>query len=89
MYWLAMKRATVTIGDELEAAPQAYLAKQEVALSLTAIVQAALREFLARRGFVPSGKPYRIDPAPKGSGRHDVSIRHDEFLAADEPHNSR
>jgi len=48
---------------------------------LTAVVQAALREYLSRRGAHPPKKPLRITPAPKGSGRRDVSRRHDEHLA--------
>jgi hypothetical protein len=49
-----MKRATITLSDELEAELDAYLAGQEVIPSLTSIVQAALRSFLAeRRGHRP------------------------------------
>jgi hypothetical protein len=77
-----MKRATVTIGDDLEANLDAYLRQQEVSPALTAVMQAALQEFLARRGFVPGAKKLRITPAKKGSGAKDVSLHHDRYLAS-------
>jgi hypothetical protein len=44
-----MKRATITLTDELEAELEAYRAGQEVPPSLTSLVQVALRSFLAER----------------------------------------
>lgn len=44
-----MRRATVTISDELEASLDAFLGQQESVPPLTAVVQAALREYLAAR----------------------------------------
>ena len=81
--WGRMKRATVTISDELEASLDAYMGQQEVSPSLTAVVQTALREYLARRGFDQSTRRFRITPARKGSGSRDVSIRHDRYLAGE------
>jgi metal-responsive CopG/Arc/MetJ family transcriptional regulator len=78
-----MKRATVTINDELEASLDAYMGQQEVSPSLTAVVQTALREYLARRGYDQKPKTFRIAPARKGSGYRDVSVRHDRYLAGD------
>lgn len=75
-----MRRATVTIADDLEASLDAYMDQQEVAPALTAVVQTALREYLARRGFDKSNAPLRITPARKGSGTRDVSVRHDHYL---------
>lgn len=78
-----MKRATITIPDELEAKLQEYVRRQEVPPALTAVVQAALREFLEQRerseehGF----RPFRITPASRGSGLSDVSVNHDKYLA--------
>jgi hypothetical protein len=46
-------------------------------------VQAALREYLARRGAAAPAHPLRITPAKKGSGKSDVSQRHDRYFAAD------
>lgn len=76
-----MKRATVTISDELEANLDAYIRQQEVSPALTAVVQAALQEFLAKRGFVSGARRLRITPAGKGSGAKDVSAHHDRYLA--------
>ena len=76
-----MKRATITLDDQLEAALAAYGKRQEVPPLLSSVVQAALREYLARRGVVAPPKPFQITPAKKGSGKRDVSVRHDEYLA--------
>jgi hypothetical protein len=57
-----------------------YMNQQEVTPALTAVVQAALREYLARRGYTSTGK-FHITPARKGSGSRDASIRHDYYLA--------
>lgn len=76
-----MKRATITISDELEPALDAYLTRQDVAPALTALVHAALTEFLGKRGFTTQPKKLRITPSSSGSGRHDVSINHDKYLA--------
>jgi hypothetical protein len=77
-----MKRATVTIPDDLEKAVDSYVRAQEAPPPLTAVVQAALREYLAERGFLQGpARPLRITPARQGSGRHDVSEAHDRYLA--------
>ncbi|MDP9411330.1 MAG: hypothetical protein M3P70_12715 [Actinomycetota bacterium] len=78
-----MKRATITLPDELEEALEAYRRSQDVPLALTALTQAALREYLAKRGFLPppSGRSFGITPAGRGSGTGDVSSRHDRYLA--------
>jgi hypothetical protein len=77
-----MKRATVTIPDDLEKAVDSYVRAQEAPPPLTAVVQAALREYLAERGYLRApARPLRITPAQKGSRRHDVSLAHDRYLA--------
>jgi hypothetical protein len=75
-----MKRATITLADDVEASLDAYIRRQETPPVLTGVVQAALREFLARRGFSAPAKPLRITPARKGSGKRDVSLRHDDYF---------
>ncbi len=45
-----MKRATITLNDELERAVDACLRDQEARPSLTAVVQTALRQYLSERG---------------------------------------
>jgi len=76
-----MRRATVTIGDDVESSLDAYLRQQEVAPALTAVLQAALKEYLARRGFTPGERRLRITPARRGSGTKDASVAHDRYLA--------
>jgi len=44
-----MRRATITLPDDLEAEVEEYLARQEAPPSLTSLVQAALRRFLGER----------------------------------------
>ena len=77
-----MKRATITLNDELERVVDAYLCDQEARPSLTAVVQTALRRYLSERGYVRPAKRLRITPARRGSGRKDVSQRHDHYLTA-------
>jgi hypothetical protein len=76
-----MKRSTITLPDDLTAGLQAYTERQEVEPTLTAVVQAALREYLGRRGIGGTPKTLRITPARKSSGKRDVSVRHDQYLA--------
>jgi Arc/MetJ-type ribon-helix-helix transcriptional regulator len=78
-----MKRATITIPDDLEAKLEEYVRRQDVPPALTAVVQAALREFLEKRegSEEPEFRPFRITPAKKGSGLSDVSINHDKYFA--------
>ena len=78
-----MKRATVTLPDDLERALEAYRRSQGVPLHLTALTQAALREYLTKRGFLASSaeRPFVITPVEKGSGTNDVSANHDRCLA--------
>jgi hypothetical protein len=76
-----MRRATVTISDDIEAALDSYIKQQEAAPSFTAVVQAALKEYLAGRGYLAAARKLRITPARKGSGSRDVSLRHDRYLA--------
>lgn len=79
-----MKRATVTIGGDLETALQSYVSRQEGKPSFTSVVQAALREYLTRRGAAPPPNRLRISPAQKGSGKSNVSRRHDHYFAGNE-----
>jgi hypothetical protein len=75
-----VKRATITLPDDLEAGLDAYLLQQEAAPAFTTVMQSALREYLDRRGFGPRSKRLRVTPA-KGSGARDVSLHHDRYLA--------
>lgn len=76
-----MKRATMTIPDDLEEAVDNYIKSQDAPPALTAVVQAALREYLRERGFLRPYRPLKITPALRGSGRSDVSQNHDLYFA--------
>lgn len=61
-----MKRATITLLDDLEQALERFADEQAVPVQLTAIVQAAVREYLGERGYLPSASKLRIRPAKRG-----------------------
>jgi hypothetical protein len=81
-----MRRATITLPDDLEAELESYLETQDAAPSLTSLIEAALRRYLrekqleARQYRAPAG-PLRITPAKKGSGAADVALEHDRYFA--------
>jgi hypothetical protein len=79
-----MKRATMTLPDELAEAAERYIRAQEAPPALTTVMQAALREYLRERGFLRPYRPLKITPVPRGSGRSDVSVDHDRYFAEDE-----
>ena len=56
-----MRRATVTIPDGLEKALDSYARDLEFPPSLAAVMQAALKEYLSRRGYPPPGEPVYED----------------------------
>jgi len=74
-----MKRATVTLPDDLAEAVEQYTQAQNVPPALTAVVQTALREYLRERGFLRSYRPLKLEPLGN-SGRSDVSVNHDLYL---------
>lgn len=74
-----MKRATMTLPDDLAKAMDDYVRAQEAPPALTTVMQAALREYLRERGFLRTYRPLKI--TPKGnSGRSDVSQNHDLYV---------
>jgi hypothetical protein len=76
-----MKRATVTLTDDIAQAVEEYQRAQEAPPALAAVVQAALRQYLRERGFLRPYQPLRIRAAKQGSGSSDGSINHDLYLA--------
>jgi metal-responsive CopG/Arc/MetJ family transcriptional regulator len=81
-----VRRATITLPDDLEAELESYLAAQDAAPSLTGLVEAALRRYLQEkrlevRQYQPAAGPLRITPARRGSGGADASLAHDRYLA--------
>jgi hypothetical protein len=75
-----MKRATMTLPDDLAKAVDSYRQAQENPPALTAVVQAALREYLRERGFLRAYRPLKLTAVGR-SGRSDVSVEHDAYLA--------
>ncbi len=80
-----MKRATITIPDDLEHELDDFLATQETPPSLTSVMQAALRSYLDKRKW--NERSYRkakgtlsIPIAKPGSGENKISADHDEYL---------
>jgi metal-responsive CopG/Arc/MetJ family transcriptional regulator len=81
-----MRRATITLPDDLEAELEAYLAAQDASPSLTGLVEAALRRYLQEkrleaRQHQPGAGRLRVTPATRGSGAADASLEHDRYLA--------
>ncbi len=78
-----MKRTTVSLPDDLEAALERYRSEHEAQAPLSAVVQVAIREFLNKRGYARpnAALSFRLTPAAVGSGAHDVSVNHDRYLA--------
>ena len=76
-----MKRATMTLPDDLAEAVKNYVQSHEAPPSLTTVVQAALRQYLGERGFLRARKTLRITASKAGSGHTDVSREHDLYLS--------
>lgn len=76
-----MKEVVVGLPDDLEEAVEAFWQDQAVPPDLGALADAALREYLASRGYFAPYRPLRITPAPIDGERNDVSIEHDKYLA--------
>ena len=74
-----MKRATVTLPDDIAEAMESYTRAQNVPPALTAVVQTALREYLQERGYLRTYRPLKLEPLGN-SGRSDISINHDLYL---------
>jgi len=70
----------MTLPDDLAKAVDSYRQAQENPPALTSVVQAALREYLRERGFLRAYRPLKLTPVGR-SGRSDVSIKHDAYLA--------
>jgi Arc/MetJ-type ribon-helix-helix transcriptional regulator len=83
-----MRRATVTIPDDLEKELQAWLDAQPARPSLAKVLQAALRLYLAEKKlealeYRPATGPFRFTVDEVGSGHRNVSVEHDAHFAGD------
>lgn len=74
----------MTLPDDLAHAVEEYVKAQEAPPALTTVMQMALREYLGARGFLRHHRALKITPAPRGSGRSDVSVEHDRYFAESE-----
>jgi len=73
---------TVTIADDLAELLETFRHEHDVPDSLSALVDAALRQYLRARGYVTDtdNRPLRLTPAEHGSGHTDISVEHDRYL---------
>jgi Arc/MetJ family transcription regulator len=76
-YLHQMMRTTIALDDDLTAALERYRLELDVSASVNAVVQAALREFLAGRGYLTRRTTLKITPWHTGSGHANTSIDHD------------
>jgi hypothetical protein len=60
-----MRRVTITLPDDLAKAVEGYRSAQEAPPALTTVVQAALREFLTKRGFLRGHQTAQAQSGPK------------------------
>jgi len=74
-----MKRATITLPDDIAKAVDDFIEAQEVPPALTTVMQVALRAYLGERGFLRTYRPLKITPTGD-SGRSDVSENRDLYL---------
>jgi hypothetical protein len=76
-----MKRASISLPDDVAKAVDNYLQAQEVRPALTTLMQTALREYLSVRGFPQVRRPLKTPKRTRGLG--DVSVNRDFYLARD------
>jgi metal-responsive CopG/Arc/MetJ family transcriptional regulator len=81
-----MKRATITIPDDLEHELENFLARQETPPSLTNLMQTALRSYLVQkkwneRGYRAPEAQLEMPTAKTGSGKNNISKDHDHYLS--------
>jgi hypothetical protein len=75
-----MKRATITLQEDLAEAVERYRRAQDVPPALTTVVQAALRQYLKERSYLRRYRRLKLEPVGR-SGRSDVSVNRDLYLA--------
>jgi len=77
-----MRRETVTVARDLDEVLEAFPRDEGTPNDFSALVDAALRQYLRARGYVAASdyRPLRLTPDERGSGRTDVSAEHDRYL---------
>lgn len=76
-----MKRATITISDDLDQALEEYGRDQGLPDEVGALVEAALRNLLANHGYLTPFRPFHITPIEHDGEETDISINHDRYFA--------
>jgi len=76
-----MKRITIALPDDLAEAADNCLRSGNADLTLTSLLQAALRTYLTERGFTDTQRTLRITPARKGSRRRNIIQEHDRYTS--------
>ncbi|MGI8914803.1 MAG: hypothetical protein ACR2JY_13655 [Chloroflexota bacterium] len=78
-----MKRTTISLPDPLQEELKQYQQDQVARLPTSALIQAAIREYLERRGYgtLRRGGGFHITPAVEETGTSDGSSAHDRYVA--------
>jgi hypothetical protein len=76
----SMKRATITIPDDLDEALAAYGQDHGLDGDLDAVVGAALRDLLTIHGYLEPFVPFDITPIPHDGPEADISVNHDRYF---------
>jgi len=76
-----MRQETIAIPDDLEQAIEEAIQEQPDTPTLSALTQAALREYLEERGYLRPRKVLRIRQASTPGGDPRASIEHDRHIA--------
>ena len=81
-YTPPMRQETVTIADDLADLVEAFRRDHGEPEGFSSLEDAALRQYLRSRGYVPATeyRPLRLTPDERGSGKGDVSVEHDRYL---------
>ena len=78
-----MKRTITPPPDPLQGEMENFQRDRTARLPTSTVAQAAVREYLQRRGYgkPTSGGGFHITPAQQGSGTSHASIDHDRYIA--------
>jgi metal-responsive CopG/Arc/MetJ family transcriptional regulator len=75
-----MRRINISLSNELFKALQKYL-QQHPRMSVMSVVEVALRQYLGEKRSRQARRTLKVTPSRRGSGRSDVSQKHDRYLA--------
>ena len=81
-----MQTRSFVLSPEVEAMLEVFQRVEAIESDLSGIVDAAVREYLTTRGYVPPRGPLRITPVAGGGDDPFASVEHDRVLAERNPH---